>query len=393
MKKGWMVRVMGYRQREMLFSVIVSFFCIVFLGSCFQPASADEVGARAALVMDAGKGKILYAKNPHTQLAPASTTKVMTGIVALDRLHPDTVVTVSKNAAETPSVSPHLREGDRLKVHDLLTIALMRSVNGAAVALAEAAAGSEEGFTVMMNEKVRRMGLENTRFINASGLPGPGEQYTTAYELSLILKEALRYPLIKEIINTRTKEIYTLDGRRLAFRNTNELLWADDNVLGGKTGYTRAAGHCLVCAGQKDGGTLITALLGESVRGRLWEDTAFLLSRGSDVLSQKAEPAIYFSSLPQKRAGVVLASYSPKNGSKKALVRKVAAKRTESKKTLQAKVKKSKSRATLAKADDKKKRVIVAKAGNKKKGVTVASKKGKKSKALSAQNRENVRKS
>ncbi|MFA5352592.1 MAG: D-alanyl-D-alanine carboxypeptidase family protein [Thermodesulfovibrionales bacterium] len=364
---------------------LFSLLCLFFIA---QNASADEVSARAALVMEGSRGKILYAKNPNTKLPPASTTKVMTAMVALDRLHPETVVTISKNAAETPSVSPHLREGERLKVHDLLYIALMRSVNGAAVALAEASAGSEEGFTRMMNDKVSRLGLENTRFINASGLPGPGEQYTTAYELSLIMKTALRYPIIREIINTRTKDIYTMEGRRLFFKNTNELLWSDAEVLGGKTGYTRAAGHCLVCAGEKEGETLITVLLGESVRSRLWDDTAFLLSRGEDIMAQKSEPMIYFS--PVKRPGVVHASYTPQ----KKVSHKLTGKKADRRARL-AKAKKASAKSkALAKIKKKyKKEKAIAKAGkNKKKAVvSVSEKKAKKKpsgKGLSVQNRE-----
>jgi D-alanyl-D-alanine carboxypeptidase (penicillin-binding protein 5/6) len=219
-------------------------------------------------------------------------------------------VTISENAAETPSVTPHLNKGERYTVKDLLYLALMRSVNSAAVALAEATAGSEEKFVNLMNEKVYKIGLENTRFINASGLPGP-EQYITAFDLAIIMKESLRYPTIREIINTKEKEIYSLDGRKLHIKNTNNLLWRNDNILGGKTGYTKAAGHCLVCAEDRDNNLLISVILGETVRDNLWESTSILLSKGSDVLNDKIEPLIYLSNA--KSNPVVFASYKTAN--------------------------------------------------------------------------------
>ena len=275
---------------------------------CSAPSHGEAVSAKAAVVIDSESGRILFAKNPHLRLPPASTTKLMTAMVALDRMTPDTIVTVSGHAANTPSVSPNLRQGERYTVRDLLALSLMRSVNGAAVALAEAAAGSEDAFAGLMNEKALRMGAENTHFINASGLPGEG-QSITAFELTRIMKEALSYPLIRDIINTKDLRVRSLGGRTLAVKNTNSLLWSDDDLLGGKTGYTRAARHCFVCAAEKGQNTLIVAILGEAARGGLWYETSLLLEKGQDVLSHKAEPMIYLSSTRDK---IVLTSYTPR---------------------------------------------------------------------------------
>ncbi|HEX8949651.1 MAG TPA: D-alanyl-D-alanine carboxypeptidase family protein [Dissulfurispiraceae bacterium] len=277
-------------------------------------AFAGDVGARAAVVIDSSTEKILYAKNPNWKLPPASTTKLITSMVALDRLNPDSVITISENAANTPSVSPRLRPGERFTVREVLHLALMRSVNSAAVALAEAAAGSEERFVTLMNEKASRIGAENTWFINASGLPGPG-QHITAFDLAKIMKEALKYPLIREIISLKEEEVVSEGGRRLLLRNTNHLLWSDDEVLGGKTGYTRAAGHCFVCAAKRGDNMLISAVLGEGVRDNLWRDSNGLLARGYDVIAQKSEPVIYLSAVSDKP--VVLASYRNVKGKKK----------------------------------------------------------------------------
>ncbi|BCB95855.1 D-alanyl-D-alanine carboxypeptidase [Dissulfurispira thermophila] len=275
---------------------------------------AHEISARAAVVIDSASEKILYAKNPSLKQPPASTTKLVTAIVVLDKLHPDHIVTISEKAAGTPSISPHLRSGERFSVRDLLYLALMRSVNSAAVALAEAVAGSEEEFVYMMNDRVSRLGAENTKFINASGLPGH-DQYITAFDLAKIMKESLKYPLIREIITTRAKEVFSEAGRKIFIKNTNQLLWTDDDNLGGKTGYTRAARHCFVCAVKKEHNTLIAAILGESARDNLWDDSEVLLSKGYDVLTQKAEPMIYISS--ESERPVVFASYKTDGKNKK----------------------------------------------------------------------------
>ncbi len=266
------------------FKQSVSFFQILFfisLASIFFLATgvsnASGVSARAAIVIDSTNEEILYAKNPDIKLPPASTTKLITAMAALDKLAPDTMVTISKKAAETPSVPPRLKQGEKLSVRDLLSFALIRSINGAAVALAEAAAGSEKSFVPLMNEKARSLDAVNTRFINASGLPGKG-QHTTARDLAKIMKRALAYPLIKDIIDTKVMEV-DVDGKSVLLTNTNNLLWSDEDHLGGKTGYTRAARHCFVGASEKEEGVIIIALLGDSSRDTLWTDAEKLLAK------------------------------------------------------------------------------------------------------------------
>lgn len=286
--------------------LLVAFFILFTVYYSPFTVFASEISARAAIVIDSANEKILYAKNPHLRLPPASTAKLVTAMVVLDRISPEAIVTISVNAANTPSVSPDIKKSERYTVKDLLYLALMRSVNGATVALAEAVAGSEKRFARMMNNKVAQLALENTKFINSSGLPGAG-QYTTAFDLARIMKESLGYPLIKDILNTRTKEIHTLAGREILIRNTNNLLWENEAILGGKTGYTRAAGHCFVCAENNGNNTLISVVLGETRRDSIWKNSTLLLSRGHDVLNQRAEPMIYFSGV-EKRP-VVFASY------------------------------------------------------------------------------------
>ncbi len=333
---------------------------------------ADDISARAAIVIDSASEKILYAKNPNLKHPPASTTKLITAMVVLDRLNPDSIVTISENAANTPSVSPHLRAGEKFSVKDLLYIALMRSVNSAAVALAEAVAGSEDAFVSMMNDKVSRLGAENTRFMNASGLPGP-DQYITAFDLAIIMKKSLGYPLIREVINTRAKEIFSESGRKIFVKNTNQLLWTDDDNLGGKTGYTRAARHCFVCAAKKGQNTLIAAVLGESARDNLWDDSTVLLAKGYEVLTERAEPMIYFSSVDERP--VVFASHK-------------AEKRYKSEKH-----KNAQKAYTIAKKHKNKTHKIDMKANKKNSHVKVTKKKAKKSSGFSVQRQEPMSKS
>lgn len=266
--------------------------------ACFLPLTdvvfASDIAAKAAVVMDASTGRVLYAKNPNLKLLPASTTKLMTAMVTLDKLSLDDRVVISGNAARISPVRAHFRAGERVSIDALLHAALIKSANDAAYALAEAAAGTEENFVELMNQKAIALGLSDTRFVNSTGLPGEG-QYISAHDLANMLKHALRYPAIKEIISTRLTRVTTEEGREIFLRNGNKLLWDDDSVLGGKTGYTREAKHCFVCAsGQKDG-TVIVALLGERRRGMLWKESEYLIGKGFEIMAGNYEPTVYFA--------------------------------------------------------------------------------------------------
>ncbi|MBA4348379.1 MAG: hypothetical protein C0415_00095 [Thermodesulfovibrio sp.] len=305
--------VVSYQSSAKKIFFVIIFFLFTIHCSLFT-AHAGEISAKAAAVIDSSTEKILFAKNPHLKLLPASTAKLMTAIVVLDKINPESIFTISKRATGVPSVAPRLKAGERYTAKDLLYLALMRSVNSAAIALAEAVAGSEDAFVRIMNEKAFSLGAENTRFINASGLPGP-DQYITAFDLAKIMKESLKYPLIKEIIYTRTYRIFTTEGRCIFVKNTNLLLWKDDELLGGKTGYTKTAKHCFVCAATKGKHTFIAVVLGESTRENLWQDTSALISKANEVVSKDAEPMIYFSSVRENPAP--LTSYNERKTPKK----------------------------------------------------------------------------
>ncbi len=335
--------------------------CIVlFAVCCLLPtvSLANTVNSRAAVVMDGSTGKLLYAKNPNLRLPPASTTKLMTAILAVESLDLDKVVTISRYASHVPPHKAGFREGDRFTVEELLYATLLGSANDAAVALAEAVAGSEEKFINLMNSKASQIGARNTRFVNANGLPGSG-QYITASDLSIIMQYALHYPKLRQIINTRVTEISTEQGRSISLRNTNRLLWTDENLVGGKTGYTRMARHCFVCVAERENETVIVSLLGSPSRSELWKESGLLIDRGFDMLNSGDEPVVYLAKVDdmpvfvQKKMKVAKKKRARQNAT--ALV----AEKSGKKKSVLAK--KGRSKKMLAKSKAKKKYRIARK--------------------------------
>lgn len=282
-------RTKGSIIREITIPFFFFAFCLL---SCV--AAADDIRSRAAVVLDAATGNLLYAKNPDETLLPASTTKLVTALVVLDNT-PDLsrIVTISRKAANTAPTRVGFRAGDKVAVDTLLHAMLIKSANDAAVALAEEVAGSEEEFVKMMNKKAAELGATNTRYVNANGLPGAGQQIT-ARDLSLIMREAIQHPVLREILTTRETKVATESGKTKFIRNTNKLLWSDEDILG-KTGYTRQAMHCFVCAGTRQSETLIVAVLGAPSRRLLWKESESLLALGSRIMNNEAEPFVYLA--------------------------------------------------------------------------------------------------
>jgi D-alanyl-D-alanine carboxypeptidase (penicillin-binding protein 5/6) len=151
---------------------------------------------------------------------------------------------------------------------------------------------SEAKFVRLMNKKARSIGAKNTRFRNSNGLPRAG-QYTTASDMAKIMRYALGYQKFKDIIGTRLAEVSIENRRSILVENTNKLLWSDEDLVGGKTGYTRKARHCFVCAAERDDETVIVALLGSPSRKNLWKESEVLIGKGFDILSNKEHTVIY----------------------------------------------------------------------------------------------------
>ncbi len=344
---------------KVLLYVLVSLL-FTFHFSLFT-AFADEVRSKAAVVMDTSNGKIIYAKNPDLKLPPASTTKLMTAILVMENSELTDIVTISKNAS---CVSPHkvgFKKGDKVTVETLLYAALLGSANDAAVALAEAVAGSETRFVDLMNRKAIAIGAKDTKFINSNGLPGTG-QYTTAYDLSKIMSYALRYPKMREVIGTRVAEVSTENGNNIFLKNTNRLLWSYEDMVGGKTGYTRKARHCFVCAAKHGKDTVIVAVLGSPSREALWSESETLMRKGFWMMAKNEEPYIDLVKTDYDVLNIKKASY--KKNSKLKTDKRIIAKKIAKHKRAKMFVKKKVKTKTFAKVKNKRwKNYKIAKKG------------------------------
>lgn len=234
------------------------------------------VWSKAAILMDASTATVLFGKNEHQRRDPASTTKVMTAILALELGRPDDIVTVSSRAAWTHGSSLNLRPGDRLPLSELLKGMLMCSGNDGSVAIAEHIAGTESRFAEMMTVRAQQIGAPNSSFRNPHGLTAVNH-YSTAYDLAMMTKHALMYPQFRSIIATSSDVMRYEDGRVQEIHNTNRLLSSFYGADGVKTGTTSAAGQCLIASATRDSWQLIAVVLGSSSR---WSDAQRLLEYG-----------------------------------------------------------------------------------------------------------------
>jgi D-alanyl-D-alanine carboxypeptidase (penicillin-binding protein 5/6) len=239
-----------------------------------QDMEPPSVNALAAVVVEESTGRILYNKNALERRSIASTTKIMTALVALENANPEDIVRVSKRAAAIGGSRAGLREGEQYTLRELLYAMMMISGNDAAIAVAEHVGGSVEDFAVMMNFRARSIGAVNSNFITPHGLDRT-DQYSTAYDLALITIEALKIPLFREIVSTSS---FYIPGHGLY--NTNELLGSYPGADGVKTGYTGKAGRCLVSTAQKNGMRLISVVLGSPTRNARANASRSLLDYG-----------------------------------------------------------------------------------------------------------------
>lgn len=223
------------------------------------PAGADEisVSAKAAIVYEPLTGTVFYEKNADDQMLIASTTKIMTALVALENCDIDETVTVPKECESVEGSSMYLRAGDKLTMGELLYGLLLESGNDAAAAIALHISGSIEGFAELMNSKAAELGLKNSHFSNPHGLDAD-DHYSSARDLALIMAEAIKN---EEFLKISSTSSVTIDGR--TYKNHNRLNEMYDAALCGKTGYTRHAGRTLVTCAKKDGMTLICVTLSD----------------------------------------------------------------------------------------------------------------------------------
>lgn len=271
--------------KHLVFPLLYTFLTITIILSDCQPACATVTGqssaplitADTAILMDAGTGQILFDKNSGLKKPPASTTKIMTALLALEGGDLQETVTVSRHAASVGEASLELKEGEMITLQNLLYGALLESGNDACVALAEHIGGTEANFVLLMNQKAKLLGANSTSFKNTNGLPAVGH-YSTAKDLATITRYALRNQIFQQIVATRSKIIdSSMTTRHLS--NTNRLLWSYNGADGVKTGTTIEAGNCLVASASRDGRQLISVVLNSEDR---WADSMQLLDYGFD---------------------------------------------------------------------------------------------------------------
>ena len=245
-----------------VFHVICLVFCLVLCAQAFvlTPA-AIEVNAKAAVLIEADSGRVLYEQHAHTRLPMASTTKIMTALVVLERCDLRATVAVDERAVGVEGSSVYLYPGELLTVEQLLYAVLLSSANDAAAALAYLVADSIEGFAALMNQKAAEIGVRDTHFQNPHGLDADGH-YTTAYDLAVITAYALQNEDFLRIVSTQ-KKVIPLQGQEGArvLRNHNRLLASYSGCIGVKTGFTKKSGRCLVSAAERDGVRLICVTL------------------------------------------------------------------------------------------------------------------------------------
>ncbi|HHW48407.1 MAG TPA: D-alanyl-D-alanine carboxypeptidase [Clostridiaceae bacterium] len=231
-------------------------FIAVFSANSTEDASIPKIGAGSAIVMDTKSGRVLFEKNAYSRRPMASTTKIMTAIVALENGNLDDIIVVSKRAAAIGGSTINLKTGQEIRLRELLYGLMLNSGNDAAIAIAEHIGGTVENFVRMMNEKAIEIGVMDTSFKSPHGLDVDGH-YSTAYDLAVITGYALKNPVFAEIVKTKHANIgYT------NLSNTNEMLSIYPGADGVKTGYTGKAGRCLVTSATRDGWQIISVVLG-----------------------------------------------------------------------------------------------------------------------------------
>lgn len=259
--------------------IILIFFSITLFVNAFPlyAVGKPNPSAHSAILMDAASGKVLYSKNARTIMAPASTTKIMTAILVLERLKLDTTISIPAAAAAKEGSSMRLAIQEKKTVRELLYGLMLVSGNDAATALAIAVSGSEAKFAQLMNEKARQLGMKNTNFKNASGLPAINH-YSTAYDLAVLCRYAMKNSNFAAIVGTKVKEVSSAKpGSKRRLVNHNKLLWRYPYTTGVKTGYTRTAGHCLVSTASHNGKRLIVVVLKSNY---IYDDSQKLFAYG-----------------------------------------------------------------------------------------------------------------
>jgi D-alanyl-D-alanine carboxypeptidase (penicillin-binding protein 5/6) len=240
------------------------------------PGSVPKTGASSVIVINVSNGQVLYEKNPDQIRAPASTTKLLTGLIVAESGNLERPVTVAQVDTFAEPVKLNIKPGDIYQRIDLLRALLVKSPNDVARCLARDNAGSIEAFAEKMNQRAAALGATHSHFVNPNGLPD-ARQYSTARDLSTIARVAYANPTIRSIVCLPQLVFRFANGRTRELENTNQLLKRLPYCNGMKTGYTEAAGKCLIASGSRPGKDIIVVVLGDSHSG-VWRDAGALLA-------------------------------------------------------------------------------------------------------------------
>jgi len=224
-------------------------------------AAAMDIKAKSAIIMDAKTGKVLWARDEHTPRYPASTTKIMTSLLLIEHSPLDEVIVAPKDVTKVRESSMHLKPGEKVTARDMLYAMMLRSANDGCYAVATHIAGSVPAFAQMMNERAKQIGCLNTHFNNPNGL-NDKLHLTSAYDLALIGREAMKNPIFEEVVDTPKRVIArSINQKDTVMKTRNKWLLKDPSADGIKTGYTNPAGFCYVGSATRNGYRVITALL------------------------------------------------------------------------------------------------------------------------------------
>jgi serine-type D-Ala-D-Ala carboxypeptidase (penicillin-binding protein 5/6) len=245
------------------------------------PAQEPIITAACAILFDANTGKVIYKKNENERRPVASTQKLLTALLIAESGDLSAPVTIDRSDMFASPTKLYLKAGDTYTRQQLLTALLVKSPNDAAHALARDNAGSVEGFAAKMNARMARMGGTSSHFVNPNGLPAD-DQYSTARDMARVARAVYFNPLLRDIMRTKHCLFRYASGKTISLQNTNRVLRAYSFCNGMKTGYTDAAGHCLISSGSWNGKDVIAVVLGSN-RAHVWEESASLLAYGLGI--------------------------------------------------------------------------------------------------------------
>ena len=278
-------------RKKIITITLAVLFCLRFVSSAGALPSDSytlvteppSLSAKSAVLIDAATNTVLCQKNARERMGMASTTKIMTALVAAERGDLDKTVSVSPLAVGVEGSSIYLYAGEKLKLCDLISAMLLESANDAAAAIAIEIGGSIDGFCDMMNEKAAELGLADTHFTNPHGLYDDAH-YTTAYDLAVIAAAALENDTVRETVATKKMTVTPVEGNVRVIYNHNKMLSLYEGAIGVKTGFTKKTGRCLVSAAERDGLRLVAVTLNASDD---WNDHKKLLDLGFDSFSRE----------------------------------------------------------------------------------------------------------